>query len=199
MSTTSATRTLAVTLGHDPAPELTTDSRTLARAYLAHVLTNTDAAAPSSRLMRTRHLSSWSRSRYAAAVRSLSDRQHHIVTQRPDGTRHLHVTVPADQPAAPLLASSPRSITRDRVRLRIWTDSYGVAEWRDFLGELDALGALRPGVRLIIDLGEATQPHPWIVSAVRRAIAAGHLPMPDLESRSPAVASAWRRAIEGQG
>lgn len=202
MTTTTRTTTpatLAVTLGHDTADQLTADAHTLAGAYLGHSLGDGGATAPSSRQLRGRYLPEWSRTRYAAAVRSLIDHGHHTVTQRPDGTHHLHVTTPADQPAR-LLAGYPVRADRDLIRLRIWTDAHGVADHRAFLADLDALGPIRHGQRLVLDLGEATRPHEWIVGSVRDAIAAGRLPRRYvLDSRSPEVASAWRRAIDGEG
>lgn len=200
MTTTTRTTTpptLAVTLGYDTADELTADAHTLAGAYLGHALSDAGATAPSSRHLRARYLPDWSRTRYAAAARSLIAHGHHTFTGRPDGTHHLHVTVPADQPARLLAA---RLATRDLIRLRIWTDPGGVADWRAFLADLEALGPIRWGQRLVLDLGEATRPHEWIVSAIRDAIAAGRLPHRYvLDSRSAEVASAWRRAIDGQG
>lgn len=197
--------TLTVTLGHDTAPDLTADARTLAAAYLTHALATPprDAPgicpiAPSSRTMRARYLPGWSRTRYAAAVRSLTAQHHHAVTERPDGTRHLHVTVPAEQPPR-LLCSNPRTITRDLVRLRLWTEPDGTPDHRELLGDLDGLGSFQPGQRLVIDLGEATYVHQFVVHAIRDAVAAGRIPRPELESRSPAVLAAWRRAIDRQG
>lgn len=188
------TTSLAVSLGHELALELTPDARTLAEAYLAHALNAVaEPTAPNSRTMRTRYLRGWSRRRYAAAVNSLTEQHHHTVTTHA-GVRRLHVTVPAVEPPR-LLAGSPRIITRDLVRLRIWTEPDGTPDWRTFLGDLDALGSFVPGQVFVVDLGETTWPHPWIVASLRGAIAAGQVPRPQLESRRAAVTDAWRRAI----
>lgn len=185
--------TLAVELGHGAGPA---DAVTLGQAYLRHALASPSwpATMPSSRELRAT-LPDWTRARYAAATRVLAP----TCTVRPDGTRHVRVTVPTAGPSGPLHASPPGRLYRDTAYVRVWLDDDRFPDHHQFQRDLAALGPVtaRAG-RLLVDLGEATDPHPWILHDLLAEVAAGHVPAPEFIGRQFAIVDAWRAAYEGQ-
>jgi hypothetical protein len=76
--------------------DLPADARALAYAFRRHALDSpagVAATVPAGRALRRDYLPSWSRARYAAAMRALLDSGHYSAT-RQDGRWHIRVTVP---------------------------------------------------------------------------------------------------------